>query len=84
MAAKKTDNLSFEETMHELAQLVEQLEQGDLNLDKALVQFERGIHLVRAGQQKLDLAEQRVRILLEQNDTAPLVEFKMPTSAESD
>lgn len=84
MAAKKTDNLSFEETMHELSLLVEQLEQGDLNLDKALVQFERGIHLVRAGQQKLDLAEQRVRILLEQNDTASLANFETPNPTKLD
>ena len=75
MASKKPENMSFESTIEELEQLVEQLESGDLALDEALRKFERGISLARAGQLKLDDAEQRVRILLSNSDDAPLSAF---------
>ncbi|TQQ51184.1 exodeoxyribonuclease VII small subunit [Vibrio cholerae] len=75
MASKKPENMSFESTIEELEQLVEQLESGDLALDEALRKFERGISLARAGQLKLDDAEQRVRILLSNRDDAPLSDF---------
>ncbi len=79
MASKKPENMSFESTIQELEQLVEQLESGDIPLDDALKKFERGIALARNGQTKLDAAEQRVRILLDNNDQAPLAEFADPT-----
>ncbi len=75
MASKKPENMSFESTIEELEQLVEQLERGDLALDEALRKFERGISLARAGQLKLDDAEQRVRILLSNSDAAPRSDF---------
>lgn len=75
MASKKPENMSFESTIEELEQLVEQLESDDLALDEALRKFERGISLARAGQLKLDDAEQRVRILLSNSDDAPLSDF---------
>ncbi|MEF2484511.1 exodeoxyribonuclease VII small subunit [Vibrio mimicus] len=75
MASKKPENMTFESTIEELEQLVEQLEGGDLALDEALRKFERGISLARAGQLKLDDAEQRVRILLSNSDDAPLSDF---------
>lgn len=72
MATKKPENMSFEATIEELDQLVDQLENGNLALDDALKKFERGITLARSGQQKLSEAEQRVSILLSNSDDAPL------------
>lgn len=68
--AKKSENLSFEQSISELEQIVEHLEQGDISLDDALKQFERGIKLVRQSQTKLEQAQQKVSILLEED--APL------------
>lgn len=62
---------SFEQSMAELEKLVSQLEQGDLPLDQALAHFERGIKLTRHCQQQLEQAEQKVKVLLaEQNPDA--------------
>ncbi|MEZ8825805.1 exodeoxyribonuclease VII small subunit [Vibrio amylolyticus] len=79
MASKKPENMSFEATIDELDSLVDQLENGDLALDDALKKFERGISLARAGQTKLSDAEQRVSILLQNDDDAPLSSFESPS-----
>jgi len=64
---KKNDTLSFEQAMQELEGIVANMEQGELPLEDALQQFERGIALARLSQQKLKDAEQKVQILMSQN-----------------
>lgn len=76
MATKKPENMTFESTLKELDSIVEQLENGDLALEDSLKHFERGISLAREGQAKLTQAEQRVSVLLEKDDNAPLSEFQ--------
>ena len=51
--------------MVQLEEIVQQLEEGDIPLEKALQQFEKGIKLSRDCQQALDSAEQRVKILMQ-------------------
>lgn len=72
---KKTENLSFEEALKELEQIVEQMEQGELPLEQALQQFERGVELTRLSQNRLRQAEQKVQQLLQQQGQAELVPF---------
>ncbi len=78
--AKKTTSInqdttqtpSFEASMQELEQIVNRLESGELPLEEALNEFEQGVRLARVGQKTLQDAEQRVRILLkEDDDTTP-------------
>ncbi len=76
MAAKKPENMTFEATLSELDSIVVQLESGDLALEEALKSFERGISLAREGQSKLTQAEQRISILMEKDDNAPLSDFQ--------
>lgn len=66
--AKTTD--SFEKDLQNLEKLVEKLEQGEMPLEDALEQFERGIALTRRCQQALQAAEQKVQILLKKNAAA--------------
>jgi len=61
--------------MDELEKLVEQMERGDLSLEDALKAFERGIKLTRTCQQALQDAEQKVKILLENNGQPTLEPF---------
>jgi len=62
MGAKKTVNL--EKAISDLEALVEELESGDLPLEKAMKKFEEGIKLTRGCQAALKEAEQKVEILL--------------------
>lgn len=73
---KKADSLTFEQSMQELESLVSQMEQGDLPLEDALKNFERGIELARHSQQKLKDAEQKVQILTSQNGQQNLDVFE--------
>ncbi|MBZ4202154.1 MAG: exodeoxyribonuclease VII small subunit [Methylovulum sp.] len=67
MSKKKT--IPFEASLAELEQLVNQLEQGNLPLEEALKSFERGVVLTRLCQTALSEAEQKVQLLINQNDT---------------
>lgn len=75
MAQKKPENLSFEEAISELTDIVTQMEQGSLSLEQSLKQFERGIGLANASAQKLDSAQQKVSILMGQDANAQAVPF---------
>lgn len=69
-------NISFENSLSELEHIVTRLESGELPLEDALNEFERGVQMARQGQQKLQQAEQRVQILLnDSNDDAALTPF---------
>ncbi len=74
MARKKTSSL-FEDSMQELTEIVEQLEQGDISLDASLKSFEQGVKLTRMCQQALQEAEQKVHILLEKDGQQILEPF---------
>jgi len=55
--------LDFEAALAELETLVAKMEDGDLALDDSLRAYERGVELARICQQKLDVAEEQVRVL---------------------
>jgi exodeoxyribonuclease VII small subunit len=73
MTAKQTINL--EKTLADLEKLVEELESGDLPLEKAMQKFEQGIKLTRNCQAALKEAEQKVEILLKSAGGEELEEF---------
>jgi exodeoxyribonuclease VII small subunit len=56
--------VNLEKSLADLEALVEELESGDLPLDKAMKKFEQGIKLTRGCQAALKDAEQKVEILL--------------------
>ncbi|WP_338513052.1 exodeoxyribonuclease VII small subunit [Erwinia aphidicola] len=74
-AEKAEPPASFETSLQQLEQIVTRLESGNLPLEEALNEFERGVQLARAGQQTLQQAEQRVQILLSDDKNAELTPF---------
>jgi exodeoxyribonuclease VII small subunit len=56
--------VDLEKSLAELESIVEQLEAGELPLDKSLKEFERGVRLSRECQGALRDAEQRVQVLM--------------------
>jgi len=75
MSAKK--NINLEKSLTDLEDLVEELESGDLPLEKAMKKFEDGIKLTRACQTALKEAEQKVEILLKSAGGDELEDFEV-------
>lgn len=73
MTKKKSP--TFEAVLENLEQITHRLESGDLPLNEALNEFEKGIQLARLGQQQLEQAEQRVQILLSDEHDTTLTTF---------
>ncbi|AOE50651.1 exodeoxyribonuclease VII small subunit [Kangiella sediminilitoris] len=68
MPAKKSAKTNFETQLEELESIVEQLETGELPLEESLKVFEKGVKLSRQCQQLLSEAEQKVTILMENQE----------------
>lgn len=57
----------FEECLQRLEKIVQELEKGDVPLEKSLTLFEEGMHLSSACRKELEQAEGKVEILLKKN-----------------
>ncbi len=73
--AAKPKPAGFEQTLAELEQLVAQMESGNLPLDEALKQFERGVQLTRECQEALQSAQARVQVLVQRPGGPAVEEF---------
>lgn len=56
-------NKTFEEAVKRLEEIVRMLEGGTAPLDESLLLFEEGVSLVKFCNEKLDGAEQKVKML---------------------
>ena len=63
MAHKK-----FEEAMKKLEEIVQDLESGGLSLEDSLKGFEEGMKLAKFCSEKLEEADQKVRLLIKESD----------------
>ncbi|MFR8975439.1 MAG: exodeoxyribonuclease VII small subunit [Eubacteriales bacterium] len=61
---------TFEESITELEQIVTLLESGDAPLDEAVALFEKGMKLSAKCHDQLDKAEQKVKLLTENEEGA--------------
>jgi exodeoxyribonuclease VII small subunit len=59
------ENETFEKGLEELENIANELERGNLSLEKAIETFERGIKLSKECSEKLDKAEKRINILVQ-------------------
>ena len=65
-------DVSFEDALKELEEIVTSLERGEVSLDEAIAAFERGTELKSHCQERLEEARMKVeRINVPNNATAP-------------
>jgi len=57
------DQLDFEKALAELEKIVARMESGELSLEQSLATHKRGLELARFCQQKLEAAQQQVKVL---------------------
>ena len=67
MAEKKEKELSFEESLIALEEIVKKLEVGDIPLDDAIKEFNRAMVLAKTCDDKLKQAEESITKLVKEN-----------------
>ena len=73
MAEKK--ELSFEESLEKLEEIVKKLETGDVPLDDAIEEFNKAMKLAKSCDEKLKNAESAITKLVKDNDQ--VVDFEI-------
>ncbi len=68
MTKKDLKKLDFENAYKELEGIVERMERGEQDLEKSLSDFERGVALMKHCHSVLKDAEQKVEILVKNNE----------------
>ncbi|WP_202076722.1 exodeoxyribonuclease VII small subunit [Caldalkalibacillus salinus] len=68
---------SFEEEMAQLEHIVQQLETGEVPLEKAIELFQEGMSLSKNCHQKLEKVEKQVHVLLEEDGQLTKRELKL-------
>jgi len=61
----------FETSLKKLEEIVKELEEGDLTLEKSLEHYEKGISLARFCNAKLEEAEKRIEMLQKDDKGEP-------------
>jgi exodeoxyribonuclease VII small subunit len=69
--AAEIDQMSFEQALTALEEIVTQLERGDVPLDQSIALYERGEKLRAACQNRLDSAQARIEKIVAGADGAP-------------
>ena len=76
MAVKKEEKeLSFEESLEKLEEIVKKLEVGDVPLDDAIDEFNKAMKLAKSCDEKLKKAEESITKLVKDNGEA--VDFQV-------
>lgn len=71
----KIEEKTFEESLVELENIVKELENGSIDLDKAIVKYGEAMKLAKNCSDKLDNATEKVNQILKEN--GELEEFKI-------
>ncbi|TAK73016.1 MAG: exodeoxyribonuclease VII small subunit [Gammaproteobacteria bacterium] len=75
MTQKANQLPNLEASLAEISELIDKMEHSDLTLEQSLTQFERGIVLIKHCQKILKEAEQKVQILVQQNNQESLTAY---------
>lgn len=71
MSDANVTEMSFEQAMGELEQVVSQLERGDVPLEQSIALYERGAELKKRCEAKLKEAEEKVAAITFDGDGTP-------------
>ena len=67
--------IKFETAMAELERVIAKLESDETSLDEAMKLYEKGIGLIRACNERLENAEQKIKLLQKNNGQITETDF---------
>ena len=68
-------DITFENAIRQLDEIVRSLENGDIPLDEALALFEKGVKLTEVCSAKLNAAEKQIKLLVKDGDDMKKEDF---------
>jgi exodeoxyribonuclease VII small subunit len=74
------NDITFEQAVAELEEIVKKLEKGELTLDESISCFQRGVELTKYCSRKLDEAERSITMLIEGENG--VVEKELPAMGQ--
>ena len=82
---KEPQNLpDLEKSLAEITQLIDKMEHNEQTLEQSLNYFERGIHLIKHCHKILEEAEQKVQILVQNNNREELTDYVSEQTTDQD
>jgi exodeoxyribonuclease VII small subunit len=63
----KVTELKFEQAMSQLEEIVDELEHGDVPLEKAIELFQKGMALSQLCSKKLEQVEQKIEMIVQED-----------------
>ena len=73
---KNIKDLSFEDSLKKLEDIVEQLESGDVDLEKSVDLYEEGMYLKKICEEKLKKVENQIKKIKVENNKIQKEDFK--------
>ena len=73
---KNNDDLSFEDSLKNLEDIVEQLESGDVDLEISVELYEKGMNLKKICEEKLKKVENQIKKIKVENNKIQKENFK--------
>ena len=70
------EELSFEAAVSELEEIIENLEDKDISLDRALKEYERGVKLSKFCSNKIEQAEKKIDIIRDRKGNIKLENYQ--------
>lgn len=74
MSTNKED-LSFEEAVQQLEEIIARLEEGNLSLNDSLSEFQKGINLYKQCNNILNKVDGEIKLILDEDDTIKEIKF---------
>lgn len=79
----KVTELNFEQAMSQLEEIVDELEHGDVPLEKAIELFQKGMGLSQLCSQKLEQVERKIEMIVEEDGELRKKPFGTSLDSES-
>ncbi|WP_438351402.1 exodeoxyribonuclease VII small subunit [Paenibacillus sp. FA6] len=79
----KVTELKFEQAMSQLEAIVDELEHGDVPLEKAIELFQKGMGLSQLCSQKLEQVEQKIEMIVQEDGEIRKKPFGASLESES-
>lgn len=81
---KSIEQMTYKEASQELERIVRALESGDMELEESLESYTRGVQLIKSLRERLDHAEQQVKVLVRDVDGTDALVDGEAASTEND